>query len=112
MPKKECFPSNAIQPAGMLVASSLNFFGAIAAMIAVPSSRNNPFFYTAMVTSSIYMFSNAVKLCQEVNKERQEPLTTELREVAINTFVQREIARRDGDTERSMSQALDNFYGR
>lgn len=86
-------PKEAAHPAGMLLASSLNFFGAIAAMIAVPSSRNNPFFYTAMATSSIYMISNGLKLYQELSKPKERP-----------AFLQEITVQKEGE------QALTNYY--
>ena len=86
-------PKEAAHPAGMLLAWSLNFFGPITAMIAVPSSRNNPFFYTAMATSSIYMISNGLKLYQELSKPIERPV-----------FLQEIIVQKDAE------QALTNYY--
>jgi membrane carboxypeptidase/penicillin-binding protein len=95
--QKKCLPAAAYQPAGMLFASSLNFFGAIASLIAIPSSRNNPFFYTAMVTSGIYMASNIIKVAQELSKDRQK------------TWQEKETSRQELSV---LEEGLNKYYGR
>jgi hypothetical protein len=95
--EKKCLPPSAYQPAGMLLASSLNFFGAVAGLITVPDSRTNPFFYTAMVTSSIYMLSNGLKVFQEIKKDTQKTwkgIEQQKRELSI------------------MEEGLNKYYGR
>lgn len=91
-------PSSAIQPAGMLLASSLNFFGAVASVMLVPSSRDNPFFFTAMITSLIYMLSNGTKLVQELRKEKPQELT----EIVILGAVDREMQRREAQAKEAL----------
>lgn len=100
-------PDSAIHPLGMLAASSLNFFGAISAMIAVPSSRSNPFFYTAMATSLIYMLSNGIKVAQEFRQNRNAT-KAELEEILSSGMIEKEMARR----EQQAREALNKFYHR
>lgn len=75
-----------VQSIGMTIASSLNFFGAIAALVVNPDNRNNPFFYTAMTTSFLYIMSNGYKTYQ-LCTARLEPV--ELREIKVDTFAKR-----------------------
>ena len=68
-----------IQPAGMLAASTLNLAGAGIHQLTSATDRDNPFYYTAMTTSAMYMVANgyaAKKVYDshvQAEKERRKP---------------------------------------
>ena len=83
-------------PGLMLAASSINLIGACVA-VGVGADRTvdgrvNPFFYTAMATSSLYAVANGIKVYEIMNEpvksftgtiERERKTITEMREVVI-----------------------------
>jgi len=75
-----------IHPLGMMFASSLNLCGALTSLIVSSKDRGNPFYYTAMATSAIYIASNAVKVAQVYQKNKQ-------------SFVDAELARREENSK-------------
>ncbi|CAB4214000.1 hypothetical protein UFOVP1454_13 [uncultured Caudovirales phage] len=71
-----------IQPLGMMCASSLNVIGGAILLMVSEKDRSNPFIYTAMTTSLIYVVSNAIKSYQ-VHQEQ------------VQSFQEREKAKRE-----------------
>ena len=76
-----------IQPVGMLAASTLNLAGAGVHQLTSTADRDNPFYYTAMTTSAMYMVANgyATKKVYDshvlAEKERRKPVP--LQEIVI-----------------------------
>lgn len=70
----------------------------MAALVVNPINRSNPFFYTAMTTSFLYICSNGYKtykLCTAT----PEPI--ELKEIKVDTFAEKiEAERKDKTNER------------
>ena len=73
-----CLPKSVIAPLGMMLASSLNIFGGMAAIGLNPENRGNPFFYTAIATSGIYAFVNAIELVRRMRGLRRVESSTSL----------------------------------
>ena len=102
MSNEKCFPKDAIQPAGMLFASSVNFLGALAGLIVSPETRTNPFFYCAMFTSCLYMASNGLRVKQLWNKPKEI--------VPLNTVIVERITRINETKIEMAEEALNRYY--
>ena len=78
-----------VQPVGMLAASTLNLAGAGVHQITSTADRDNPFYFTAMTTSAMYMVANgyAAKKVYDSHRRAEEARrnkpTVALQEIVI-----------------------------